>query len=66
MNKTELIERLQQLTDDELSEVLGFVKLLHEAPDELTDDEILEVKQGQNDFAQGDWVRFEDVRRTDV
>ncbi len=62
MNKTELIERLQYLTEDELSEVLAFVKLLHETPDGLNEDEVRQVQEGQNDFAQGDWVRFEDVR----
>ncbi len=66
MNKTELIERPQHLTEDELSEVLAFVNLLREPPEELTEVEVLEVQEGQNDFTRGDWMRFEDVRRTDV
>ena len=57
MIKKELVKRLEELTDDEISEVLNFVKLLWEPPEELTLEEWEEVRAGREEFAHGEWVR---------
>jgi hypothetical protein len=54
------------LPEEELAQVLDFVKVLPEEPEDLTDEEWEEVRKGEEEIKRGEWVRWEDVRRTDV
>ena len=66
MTKSELMERLSELTEEEVAEVLDFIKLLRTTPEELTEEEMQEVNAGREEFARGEWVNLEDMRRRDV
>jgi hypothetical protein len=66
MVKEELLKQLDSLSEEKLSEVLDFARLLQEPPEELTEEELKEVQAGQEEFARGEWVRWEDIRREDV
>ena len=66
MSKEELLKRLDNLSEEEISQVLNFINLLQELPEELGKGEIEEIRAGQEEFARGEWVRWEDVRRKDV
>ena len=64
--REELHRLVESLSEDELSEVSHFAKLLLKEPDELTEDEMREVEKGESEIQRGDWVRWEDIKRTDV
>jgi hypothetical protein len=63
MTKGKIIEQIESLSDEEVSQVLDFIKLLREQPEELTEREREEIKAGQEEFARGEWSRWKDVRR---
>ena len=63
MSKEALIKQLEGLSEEEMSEVLKFVKLLQEEAEELSDEELQEVRAGQEEFRRGEWTRWEDVKR---
>ena len=63
MTKGKIIEQLENLSDEEVSQVLDFIRLLREQPEELTEREREEIKAGQEEFARGEWSRWKDVRR---
>ena len=63
MTKGKITEQLEGLSQEEVSQVLDFIKLLREQPEELTDHEHEEVKAGREEFARGEWSRWQDVRR---
>jgi lipoate-protein ligase A len=60
------LNQLLELLPEELSQVLDFVKVLLEEPEDLTDEEWEEVHKEKEEIKRGEWVRWEDVRRTDV
>ena len=63
MTKGKIVEQIESLSDEEVSQVLDFIKLLREQPEKLTEREREEIKAGQQEFARGEWSRWEDVRR---
>jgi len=63
MTKGKIIEQLESLSDKEVSQVLDFIKLIRQQPEELTEREGEEIKAGQEEFARGEWSRWKDVRR---
>jgi len=63
MSKEALIKQLEGLSEEEMSEVLKFVRLLQEEAEELSDEELQEVRAGQEEFRRGEWTRWEDVKR---
>jgi len=46
MTKGEIIEQIESLSDEEVSQVLDFIKLLQEQPEELYEHEREEIKAG--------------------
>lgn len=63
MTKGKIVEQLENLSDEEVSQVLDFIKLLRDRPEELTEREREEIKAGQEEFARGECSRWKDVRR---
>ena len=64
--REELLQRLDTLSEDELIQVLDFVRLLQAEPESLTPEEIQELHASRAEVAQGEWVRWQDVKRTDA
>ena len=63
----EVLHRLvESLPEEELTEAHDFLRVLLEEPEELTEEEWQEVREGEEEFERGEWVRWEDVRRKDV
>ncbi len=65
-SREQLNQLLRSLVDEDLEEVLSFVKVLLSEPDELTEKEWREVKKGEEEVRRDEWVRWEDVKRSDV
>ena len=65
-SREQLNQLLGSLVDEDLEEVLSFVKVLLSEPEELTQKEWREAKKGEEEVRRGEWVRWEDVKRTDV
>ena len=63
MSKEALIKQLESLSEEEMAEVLKFVRLLQRQSEELSDEELEEVQAGQEEFRRGEWIRWEDVKR---
>ena len=63
MSREAFIKQLEGLSEDELSEVLKFVKLLQGQSEELSNEELQEVREGQEEFRRREWVRWEDIKR---
>jgi len=63
MNREALIKQLEGLSEEEMAEVLKFVRLLQGQSEELSDEELEEVQAGQEEFRRGEWIRWEDVKR---
>ncbi len=61
--RDELNQLLESLPEEELAQVLDFVKVLLEEPEDLTDTEWDEVRKGEEEIKRGQWVRWKDVRR---
>ena len=40
--------------------------VLLQKPEELTEDEAKEFREGEAEIERGEWVRWEDVKREDV
>ena len=64
--REQLDQLLDSLTEDALDEVNNFVQVLLREPDELTEDEEQEVEEAEKEMQRGDWVRWDDIKRTDV
>ena len=64
--KKEIHLLLESLTEKELRQVRGFVKVLLKEPEELTEQESQELAEGEEEFRRDDWVKWQDVRRQDV
>jgi len=63
MSKEALIKQLEGLSEQEMAEVVEFVKLLHGQSEELSDEDLEEVQAGQEEFRRGEWTRWEDIKR---
>jgi hypothetical protein len=64
--RKEIDKFLQSMTEQDLRLVRSFVKMLLQKPDELTEEELKDVRKGEVEFRRGEWVNWEDVRRRDV
>lgn len=64
--KEELIRQLDRLSDHELAEVLDFVRVLQQEPEELSPEEVEDLRASQSEVARGEWVRWQDIKRPDV
>jgi hypothetical protein len=63
MSKELLIEQLAGLSEEEMAEVLKFVRLLQRQPEKLSAAELTEVREGQEELRRGEWARWQDVKR---
>ena len=63
MSKEVLIEQLAGLSEEEMAEVLKFVRLLQREPEKLSAVELAEVRAGQEELRRGEWARWQDVKR---
>lgn len=63
MNKEALIKQLAGLSQEDMAEVIKFVELLRRQPEELSADELEEVRAGQEELIRGEWARWDDVKR---
>jgi len=63
MSKEALIKQLAGLSQEEMAEVIKFVELLQRQPEELSADELEEVRAGQEELIRGEWARWDDVKR---
>ena len=64
--KEELIQRLNELSDQDLAEVLDFVRVLQEEPEELSPEESAQLRASREEVARGEWARWQDIKRPDV
>ncbi|MFQ5803444.1 MAG: hypothetical protein ACE5JQ_11175 [Candidatus Methylomirabilales bacterium] len=64
--KEELIRQLDKLSDHELAEILDFVRVLQEEPEKLSPEEAEALEASRDEVARGDWVRWKDIKRSDV
>jgi hypothetical protein len=64
--RDELHQLLESLPEEELAQVLDFVKVLLEESEDLSDEEWEEVHKGEEEIRRGEWVRWKDVKRADV
>jgi len=64
--RDELHQLVESLPEEDLTQVRDFVKVFLEEPDELTKEEWQEVREGEEEFRRGEWVKWHDVRRKDV
>ena len=64
--RKEINQLLGSLTEKDLGQVRSFVKVLLRPPEEISEEELQEVRKGEEEFLRGDWVRWEEVRRKDV
>jgi len=64
--KEELIEELNHLRVEDLVTVHEFVRVLLEEEEDLTPEEAADFEAGRAEIARGEWVRWEEIRRTDV
>jgi len=61
--KEKIIEQIESLSNEEISQVLDYIRLLREQPEGLTKQELQEIEAGQEEFARGEWSRWKDIRR---
>ena len=64
--REEVHRLVEALSDEDMAGVRDFLNVLMREPLELTDEEWQEVSDGEEEFRKGEWVRWEDVIRTDV
>ena len=64
--REELSDLLETLPEDDLRQVHDFVRVLLEAPEELSDKEFQEVQPGDGEFQRGDWYRWDEIKRQEV
>jgi len=60
----QLLQDLRRLPPADLDAVRDFIRVLLEEPEKLTPEERAEVEAGENEIARGEYVRWDDVRRT--
>jgi len=60
----QLLQDLRRLAPADLEAVRDFIRVLLEEPEKLTPEEQAEVEAGEAEIARGEYVRWDDVRRT--
>ena len=60
--RKEIDQLLGSLTEKDLRKVRSFVNVLLRPPEKISEEELQEVRKGEEEFRRGDWVRWEDVR----
>jgi len=64
--KEELRRVLEQLSDEESRVILKFAQWLVDQGEELTQEELALLQQGEEQFTKGDFTWWRDVKRTEV
>ena len=64
--RNEINQLLGSLTEKDLRKVRSFVKVLLRPAEKISEEELQEVRKGEEEFRRGDWVRWEDVRTRSV
>jgi hypothetical protein len=64
--KEELLKRLEGLSPAALAEVEALVRVLQQEAETLPPEEAREVEAGRQEILEGQWVRWRDIKRTDV
>ena len=64
--REEVHRLVEALSYEEMAGVRDFLNVLMREPLELTDEEWQEVSDREEEFRKGEWLRWEDVIRTDV
>ncbi len=64
--RDELYQLVESLPEEELAQVLDFVRVLLEEPEILTEKARRAVQKGEEEVRRGEWVKWEDIRRKDV
>ena len=63
VTREELHGLLDSLPEARLEEVRDLMIVLLRGPEDLTEDEAKELREGQAEVARGEWVLWEDVKR---
>ena len=66
VTKEELHGLLESLPESGLEEVRDLMVVHSKEPEDLTEDEAKELREGEAEVERGEWVRWEDVKREDV
>jgi hypothetical protein len=64
--KQDLKKVVNELSDDESRIVLKFAEWLREQKEELTEAELAILRKGEQQVRNGDFVRWRDVKRTNI
>ena len=64
--KQELRKVVEELSEDESRILLKFAEWLREQKEELTDKEMAILRRGEKQIRKGDFVWWQDVKRTNV
>ena len=64
--KEEIRRVLEQLSDEQSRVILKFAQWLAEQEEELTQEELALLQQGEEQFAKGEFAWWRDVKRTEV
>ena len=64
--REELNRLLRSLSEEELCEVRDFVKVLSLEPEDLSEEDLREVIEGEEQFRRGEWEKWHDVKRRNV
>jgi len=59
MSRQALIKQMAGTFQEEMAEVIKFVELLRRQPEELSADELEEVRAGQQELRSGKWARWQ-------
>jgi hypothetical protein len=64
LEREEILQKIRDLPDDKLPDVLGFVEALQEEDDEpLTEEELEAIAQAEEDIAAGNFCTLEEFNR---
>ena len=64
--RDELHQLLDALPEGNWGEVHDFLRLMLEDQEELTPEELQEIRRGEEEFRRGEWVRWETAVGTDA
>ena len=66
VTKEELHGLLESLPESGIEEVHDLMVVHSKEPEDLTENEAKELREGEAEVERGEWVRWEDVKREDV
>ena len=66
VTKEELHTLLDSLPESELDQVHNFMLVLLQEPEDLSEDDAKEFREGEAEIERGEWVWWKDVKREDV